>query len=305
MLPAQHPIVNNSSKCWRVRLLSTRGHYPADGISTGRAHLIVRPDLVATAVRLGNPRRQGITINHVSEIEYLSLEEIRFLGAITLCQSPDYGMLSPYAMAKHIDIPAFDLLNKDTFIEDIIRRAKYLQKESSASRVLEGSTSEGQAYYKMNQSPPRLDILKAVISSTPLDDHLAIRGLGALVRSSMLWQHEEFAEAAIAVLHIAKEASFELVRRKLIKSGMSNPSAKEAGEFLANSFGEIYQGERYFEGYHDDRNLILHTAGRLGVFPYPPLLADDFYFLRHALVKTYTLILTGKNMHKRIESILN
>jgi hypothetical protein len=42
-----------------------------------------------------------------------------------------------------------------------------------------------------------------VVRATELNDHLLMRGLAALLRADMCWQHREIAEAAVIQLYIA------------------------------------------------------------------------------------------------------
>ena len=52
-----------------------------------------------------------------------------------------------------------------------------------------------------------------------------MRGLAALLRADMCWQHREIAEAAVIQLYIALDASFQMVLRLLREQGMPNPTA--------------------------------------------------------------------------------
>ena len=46
-----------------------------------------------------------------------------------------------------------------------------------------------------------------------LNDHMLMRGLGALLRADVAWQRAELQEAGPIMLYVALEASFQLVLR--------------------------------------------------------------------------------------------
>jgi hypothetical protein len=123
-----------------------------------------------------------------------------------------------------------------------------------------------------------------------------MRGLGALLRAHMCWCHPEIAEAAAIQLYVALDVSFEIMLEILRGRGLTNPSALDAGALIGEVFNPGIESERYFEDYYEDRIKTLHPSSRYGVFPVPPLLADDYYFLRHGLVEVYHWIITGRKL---------
>jgi hypothetical protein len=112
----------------------------------------------------------------------------------------------------------------------------------------------------------------------------------------MCWRHPEIAEAAAIQLYIALDVSFEIVLEILRGRGLANPSALDAGALIDEVFNPGIESGRYFEDYYDDRIKTLHPSSRFGVFPVPPLLADDYYFLRHGLVEVYHWLITGQKL---------
>lgn len=112
----------------------------------------------------------------------------------------------------------------------------------------------------------------------------------------MLSMHMNFMEEVITTLFISMEASFRLIRRRLISEGIQNPNAKDAAGFLGKTFNEEPL-ERYFAEYYDNRVATLHPESRFGVFPHAPLMADDYYHLRDSLRDLYIYLLTGLIYH--------
>jgi len=138
-----------------------------------------------------------------------------------------------------------------------------------------------------------------VVRDTQLNDHLLMRGLGALLRAQMCWRHPEIAEAAAIQLYIALDVSFEIVLEILRGRGLANPSALDAGALIDEVFNPGIESGRYFGDYYEDRIKTLHPSSRFGVFPVPPLLADDYYFLRHGLVEVYHWLITDQKLEPK------
>src|SRR5262252_2719402 len=110
-----------------------------------------------------------------------------------------------------------------------------------------------------------------MLQQTKMNEWVAIRGLGALLRADMLWQHREFSESSIMALHVAIEASFQIVREKLRAIGNPDPSAHNAGAYLDSVFNPGLVTGPYFLDYCEDRIKSSHPSSRFGVFPFPPL----------------------------------
>ena len=157
-------------------------------------------------------------------------------------------------------------------------------------------TAVGGPPYQHQQNEVDETLLSHLMSSIALDDHLLMRGLGAFLKASMLWQRTEFAEAATLMLFVALEASFQLVLRLLRSRGISNPSAEDAGNFIDATFNPpgMDAGSYFFESYVG-RVKTMHPSSRYGVFPFAPLHADDYMHLRHDLLALFAFLITGHN----------
>lgn len=108
----------------------------------------------------------------------------------------------------------------------------------------------------------------------------------------MCFQHYEISEAAVLQLYITLEVSFQLVLRLLRERGVPNRSAVDAGALIDEVINPGTDSGGYFEAYYEDRIKTTHPSSRFGVFAVVPLIADDYFFLRHAMVKVYYWLIT-------------
>ena len=112
----------------------------------------------------------------------------------------------------------------------------------------------------------------------------------------MVWLHREFAEFGVMAMHVAMEASFQMIRERLKREGNPDPSALDAGAWLDGVFNPHIETGKYFGGWYEDRIKTSHPSSRFGTYPYPPLAEDDFFDLRSALHQVYVYLLTGENV---------
>jgi hypothetical protein len=124
-----------------------------------------------------------------------------------------------------------------------------------------------------------------------------LRGLSAILKADMLQVHREFGEEAQSLLYVAMEAAFQLTLRILRESGVQNPSALDAGQFLYSTFPNEQPGRRFFEDYYDDRIKAFHPHSRFGTFAFPPMNAGDFYGLRAGLISMFQFLITKEQWY--------
>lgn len=241
-------------------------------------------------------------------MEWAYPEEIALYASISMAYSDDDRrvILYPLPDVRWLEIPDSQALNELGFLrevkESLVRKARH---ERTARRRRWPSLSEDQ--WRPFPLPPFLDRTnryettgamistrqEALLHAIDPGDFLMIRGLSTWLRSAMLSMHMIFMEEAIATLFISMEASFRLIRRRLIEKGVKDPNARDAAVFLGEVFDEEPL-ERYFAEYYDDRVATLHPESRFGVLPHAPLMADDYYHLRDSLRHLYVYLLTGE-----------
>ena len=289
----------NPAKPIRLRVFSPLGFYPQHSIKIPRAQLLVRDDLVVSAVQMEPAAAHGIGDEHFSDLEFLALEETRFLAAITLAVHPDDGMAYTYPLTEHVDV-IFGL-DDDQLLEvgrEHTGRISERGDRFTLGKVLPPAC--GGARYEWRETGLDVSRVFDVVRATRLSNHLLMRGLGALLRADMCWRHREIAEAAVIQLYIALEASFQLVLRSLQSRGISNPSAVDAGALIDEVFNPGINTGSYFEDYYEGRIKTMHPSSRFGVFAVPPLEADDYFFLRHGMVEVYHWLITNRRLQPRV-----
>jgi len=141
-----------------------------------------------------------------------------------------------------------------------------------------------------------------VVCATQLNDHLLMRGLGALLRADMCWRHLEIADAAVLQLYVALDVSFQMILRLLREQGVSNPTALDAGALIDEVFNPGIETGSYFGDYYEDRIKVMHPSSRFGVFAVPPLYADDYFSLRHAMVEVYHWLITKQKLQPSLSA---
>jgi hypothetical protein len=282
--------------------MSPLGRYPQADVMSAYSNLIIRDDIAFSMVRINPSSEHRLMPEHYSEVEIYALEEVLFFSCLALSLPPDNGMIWTYPLSLHKDLhieslPGSSLTNtsdEDRLVEGARALSRAIPAEDYHTRTIVPPPLSGGPSYIRHQEPFSEYALTAMLQQTRLDEWVAIRGLGALLRADMLWQHREFSESSIMALHVAMEASFQIVREKLRALGNPNPSAHDAGAYLDSVFNTGLATGPYFHDYYEDRIKSSHPSSRFGVFPFSPLAADDYYDLRHDLHEVFLYLLTGE-----------
>jgi hypothetical protein len=289
-LPARRPLPPERGTV--VRAYSPRGFYWKQSVALPSAIYANQTDLILTAC-VYDDRWQSDS-EFYSENELLKLEEVRLLASLMLPLDVNQGWAVLHPLPCELLLPqVFDLSEE---------YAQALVSKEIRTRLSKGAF----AGYDYLSLPPIWDTDKAyeyrgdplpvglqgqIYDAIDTTDHLLIRGLYGLIRCAMLMRYDLFREEATLALYVSLDASFSIVTRCMSAEGLSNPSAYDAGEWIANAFGEEYVGNKYFEEYYDDRIRAMHPNSRFGVFPFAPLSADDCYFLFESLRDVYRLLI--------------
>ncbi len=210
----------------RVRVFSPLGFYPQHPIVIPGARLLVRDDLIVSAIKVEPPEAQGLGDEHFSELEFLALEEMRFLAGIVPAVHPDNGMAYTYPLRGHIDV-AFGL-SDDALLDAAQQHATRASERGRRSPAAVLPPACGGPAYRWREAGVNVARVLDVVRATQTNDHLLMRGLGALLRADMCWQHDEIAEAAVIQLYIAFDVSFQMVLQVLREQGVPNPTALDA-----------------------------------------------------------------------------
>jgi hypothetical protein len=275
----------------RLTLLSPLGLYPSQGVATSYGRLIIEDDIAFIVTNSEHDQRDGDP-ERFSEVEFLTIEEMRFLGCLTVAWPESLGTLKFYPIPGHMDLP-FDLTAPRTALLEAARQhMRAVHADRHATGLVLGPLVGGPAYRRQDEASDE-ELVESLCGKVDLASHILIRGLGALIRADMLSSRLEFWEPATMMLHISLAATQELTFDMLRHEGNPNPSSKDASERLARAFGDDPRGDNYFQEYYGHRNIIVHPRSRHGTFSYPPLAADDFYDLRPNLIAVYVWLITG------------
>jgi hypothetical protein len=248
--------------------------------------------------RSSRQKAHGLGDEHYSDFEFLALEEIRFLAGIVLAVHPDNGMAYTYPLPEHVDV-GFGL-DDDALIETAKRLATRISEHGWSRRSAVLPPACGGPAYQWREDGVNVAQVLDVVHATQLNDHLLVRGLGALLRADMCWQHHEIAEAAVIQLYIALDVSFQMVLQVLREQGVPNPTAFDAGTLIHDQvFNPGTYTDGYFEDWYEARIKTMHPSSRFGVFAVAPLQAsDDYFWLRHVMGEVYYWLITKRKRRK-------
>jgi hypothetical protein len=260
------------------------------------AAIVVRRDLMALLTRfhpVPPPEEYYFT-----EVEMLSAFEVRVLGAALISRTRDSGAFEiyPTSVEYRTADANFDLASTDLLQALTSKLKRRLVETSDYDHLLihHPPCMGGRSYRFNRHATLNRDRFCNLVSAIDVNNHLLIRGLGALIKAGMLYCHTEFTEHACIALWIALDASFQLFRREMETKGYHNPSAIDVGNYLDELQGFEPSGERYFADFYNERVKTIHPQSKFGAYPAAPLAADEYRLLRDGLVPTYEYLITGR-----------
>lgn len=260
------------------------GQYPVDSFVHQNALFVVANDVAFSAVRC-------VARQYPSEQPWTTVEELRLLAALALSVPSDEGKVMPYPSSKMFLLQeAVDLVDTATAVSIANALRDILRTDADRYWAEPVLPAVAGAY----ATTPRADVAgrgRRAFDAVDCEDALVMRGFGALVKAPMLAQHFCFHTEACMSLHVAMEASGEMIRRRLRSEGQRD-SYEDAGNYLSELFGEPPTAERYFADFYDDRIKAVHPNSRFGTFSDAPLAADDFYDLHESLLDVYNALVT-------------
>ncbi|MGM8929963.1 hypothetical protein [Salinicola halophyticus] len=246
---------------------------------------------MAFSIVYSKPYDQLASDSPYSEMVWATPQEVRFWASILLCEDAEGPRILLYPEHKtfaFLDSQSLDFKDSRTQLE--LRR---LVVEEAGARK-QPLTSIHLFEHEVNLGR-QTEFLRTIKDT----DHVFLRAITCLIKCDMLSRYYEFTEEAIIVAFIALEASFSLVVDMLKRSGTANPSAKNAGKWLDDTFNRplgIEPGERrYFEELYEQRVMTMHPSSRYGECPYAPLAVDDLYDLRRDLREVFAYLVSGQH----------
>jgi hypothetical protein len=293
---------------YRVRLFHPRGRYPAGVIASSNALYWGATDLTFMAT-WSEPWDWYKRDMPYTEMDWATPQELRLLASILLCECEEspptcfypIHQFSMFLDARELNLksPAIARRIKDSIIKRSLH-PDMLQGDGAIQECLNGE------YYLLKKSDFEIARQTEFFDKISTEDHLLLRGVGALLKAEMLSTHREFWEEAIVITFIALEASFQMVLRELRRSGIAEPTSADAAHWLHTIFNEPFgheRTERYFQDIYDQRIMTLHPVSRLGINPYAPLFHDDYTLLRRSIPAVFAYVLTGHHSDEYLAAI--
>jgi hypothetical protein len=275
-------------------MLSPLGLYPSRvGFRQPDAAIVVRPDLIALITKF-HPTIPPEEY-YFSEVERLSAFEIRTLAALRLSQSGDSGAFEIYPADLEYRTPDVSLdLSRPAVLSGLLAKLRNQLRVAGCDWCHRPPYAGGKPYEINQYATVSRKRFQTLLCGIDVNDHLMIRGLGALIKAGMLCCHRQFLEQACVSLWIALDASFHLFRREMAAKGQPGASATDVGNYLDNLLGYHPSGERYFADFYEERVKTIHPESRFGVYPAAPLCADEYTQLLGSLIPTYEYLIAGR-----------
>jgi hypothetical protein len=270
-----------------VRVLGSAGQYPSFSLRT-QGHLYqASQDLVWTAV-VQRPLPEDWEL---SEFTPLVPEEIRLLGAITLCEADPWNHGMPLVTnwltkVAEPEIIGFDLRAPGTF-DSLSATAATIGAAPESHRH-----DSGTRYCVRDIGSPNdaLDLLTNIDGS----DQLLLAGLARLLGANRLLELSEPEEAAI-ILFVSMGAALERIRQHLCaEAGIDDVPFTAVHDYFKRTFPDGDDIADYYAARYEERVIATHPANRYGEFWAPPLMMGDVYHLRKSLISLYRHIVLGE-----------
>lgn len=283
--PLMRPMVRRGTI---VRPMSSFGTYWSSSSMMADAAYIVREDLIFTACHFDQDAHED---NYYTEHDEPTPEETRLLASLALPIGADRGFMAQYPDVTSIRLDHRRALDDPAVIAEVeaeLRQALAMATERPRTCPPLPPCTYGHFHW-----PLPLSVHRNIYENIDDQDHLLIRGLATWLKSSMLYSHSAFGEEANYPLWISLDASLAIVFEALQATGVANPSALDAQNFVHDAFGEKRSGLKYFEEFYEDRIMTMHPRNRFGTFAFAPIGHDDFYWLHNGLREVYRYVVLG------------
>lgn len=303
-LKRRHDPADFKATRYRVTLFRPLGLYPR-GVFCFQEAMFYADEEIVFAVTYGSTWTGAFDDLPYSEVDWMYPDLVRLLGAMMMAERFDEGMRCRFYVVPHT---AF-ILNEEIvqFTPSAARAIKKALLRTVDNRLWPKHVHDrwkecrGNEFYLFDREELELAVLPKLWEMVSIEDHLLMRGIQALIKSDMLGHHHEFQEEGAIATFIALEASFQMVLRHLRENGNPNPSAKDAGRWLYQTFDkllDIHSGAefKYFESFYDQRVQTVHPGSRFGDMPFAPVMVDDRIHLRGALSGIFAYLALGEHM---------
>jgi len=228
------------------------------------------------------------------ELDNWTVQEVRFLAAMYLGNGESSGVrLYPLPLFRDIDECSVDaVVENGALLKPLLTAAATDDYFMSGNHGLLPNKLAQYQFFEWDNR--RLEQAKIFFNSADVDDPILIRGLHALLKSEMLFNHFQFRDASLASSHIALDAAYSMILQRLKNLGVSNPSSRDAQTYMDDLYGVPHTERKFFEEYYSDRVRNFHTDSRYGAEPIPFFSIDDIWDLNSALKGLFYRLATGE-----------
>lgn len=292
-------IVSNIANPTHVaRVLSPLGSYPSKTVVFRDALYIADEELCFSVCTCEDPWEEEL----YSELQLLSVSEVKLYGALTVAvdRNIDFAKFYPHERMLYFrgEIGPNPVARAKKNVKPLLVEQFATEGDPDQISFPEAGTPlppliGGPKYDLRNMRDGYYQLAERAFFAIDREDALAIRGLSTLVKAGMLQRHYQFFEEALNTLYISLECTFRMVREELEASGTPGASARDAAAFIHDALFDVYRVEKYFEEDYEKRVISFHPESRYGSYPYPPLMADDYYNLFDELLEVYLYLFTG------------
>lgn len=284
---------------FRLRPFSFLGCYPTPDIEIGTDILFRSGQTLFSCTKNRKIERysQSGVDQPAFELDNWTVQEVRFFASLYIGNGEASTIrLYPLPISRDLEVES-----PDAVLEDGSLLRPLLEATSSDNYFMAGN--HGLQAQRLNEyqfwewNDCRLTQASKFWRHFDQEDAVMIRGLHALLKSEMLFSHFQFRDASLAFAHIALDAAYSMVLRRLREAGFPNPTSAQAQAYLDDLWGVPRTNGKFFEDYYVDRVRNFHTDSRYGAESIPFFSIDDILDLNAALKGVFYLLATGE-MHE-------
>lgn len=277
---------------YTVRLLDSEGIYPTSPLEVGDFGFLAGGLVPWSAVH--DPGIPGDVL--VGEISWLTPDEIRFFGAVSLAEphprSRGRIRIASKGRAETVTLPDED---GEVCLASLLERAKEVLPDLAGGapdlQERQALPREGRRFaLDRDYSQAAEDLIRAIDPEDPL----LHRGLYKFLMATELVAHPQFLEESAIAAFISREAALELLRRKLQNSAGGRPNKDDVLDHIRDAFpsGEAFVG--VLETDWEARVAMVHPSSRVGETWSPPVFVEECYDALHSLTYLYRFLLLGE-----------
>jgi hypothetical protein len=307
----RHDPADYGRSAYRVTLFLPQGRYP-DGTFCAPTGLFHADPEIVFSVTFGPPWHVIGDDLPYSEADWLLPDAVRLLGSLMLTERFTDRRCGFYPLphsAFIVDETTLDLTRPESALSVKSALLNTVNNRLWAKRQVDRiwRLCLGHPYFLFDPHELEIDQYQRHWVHIDTKNYVLMRALQALIKADMLAAHHEFMEEASIACLIALDASFELVRRHLKATGHSDPSARDAGDWLFKTFDEPLgvgiDGMKYFEEFYTQRVRTIHPASRFGDTPFAAVAYDDYIHLRQALPQILSFLVLGTHSPRFAEEV--